>query len=196
MGTTALLCWLEGFLRQSITSSGQCCSRTPLHTLQTCLLPLSTSLLTSCQHSPCNSPVQLQPSLQGAGEVLVQGTGADSCVCVCRDIVELGDAHVSMGMCVTPATASAHSLGATAAPSSAPSPCTRRWVGVTEPASASKYHTVTTAISYCAGAGTLPVLLRRSPASCDTQAVTQRSQASYLHQSCPGHPHLGLQHRV
>lgn len=61
--------------------------------------------------------------------------------------------------------------GATAAPRSAPSPCTSRRVGVTEAAPASKYHAVTTVISYCADARVLPaLLLPRPPTGCDSQA--------------------------
>lgn len=71
-----------------------------------------------------------------------------------------------------PATPLPRASGATAAPSSALSPCPSRRVGTEDPASASKYHAVTTVICYCAGVGALPALLPRLPTSCNTQTAT------------------------
>lgn len=87
VGTTALPRRLEAVLRQSITNSGQCCRQAPLPIPQPHVSSLSPSLSTSCQHSAHCSPIQLQPSPQGAREGIRAG-------CMCRGIVWLGAAHV------------------------------------------------------------------------------------------------------
>lgn len=168
VGTAALPCRLEAVLRQSITNSGQCCTQTPVPIPQPHVSSLSPFLSTSCQHCARCSPLQLQPSAQGARERF-------RAQCTCRDIAWLGSVRVYT------ATPSPRPSGATAAPSSAPSPCPSRRVGTKHPAPASKYHAVTTVIWYCAGAGALPALLPRLPTSCSTQAATRAPWPA----SCP-----------
>lgn len=72
--------------------------------------------------------------------------------------------------------------------SSAPSLGTSRWVGVAEPAPASKYHAVTTVISYCADAGALPALLPRPLAGCNTRADSDPELPSQLPAPLPAGP--------
>lgn len=158
------VCRLEAILRQSITNSDRCCRQTPLPIPQPRVSSLDPShvLLTQCSLQPYSAPDPSTPRCQGEdkGSVYVQGhCVAGSCPCLHRNVYP-------------PATPSPRPSGATAAPSSAPSPCPRRRLGTKHPAPASKYHAVTAVIWYCAGVGALPAWLPRLPTSCSTQAAT------------------------
>lgn len=87
VGTAALSGRLEAILRQSITNSGQCCTQTPMPIPQPHVSSLSPFLSTSCQHCARCSPLQLQPSAQGARERF-------RAQCTCRDIAWLGSVRV------------------------------------------------------------------------------------------------------